>query len=136
MCEDGFAGDDAPYAVCPSIDDNPEMPNTMDLKGSSSDEVHIKRFQVSVDADDTSWLSGDLEIDPIIENPFDTSTALAVAQHTPAEPILCGNHFHGVWVRPEEHKKFELCWETNSERVSTLTCTTVTRKKPRVRITH
>ena len=26
MCEDGFAGDDAPYAVCPSIDDNPEMP--------------------------------------------------------------------------------------------------------------
>ena len=26
MCEDGFAGGDAPYAVCPSIDDNPEMP--------------------------------------------------------------------------------------------------------------
>ena len=32
MCEDGFAGDDAPYAVCPSIDDNPEMPGTMDQK--------------------------------------------------------------------------------------------------------
>ena len=28
MCEDGFAGDDAPNAVCPSIDDNPEMPGT------------------------------------------------------------------------------------------------------------
>ena len=32
MCEDGFAGDDALYAVCPSIDDNPEMPGTMDQK--------------------------------------------------------------------------------------------------------
>ena len=35
MCEDGFAGDDAPYAVCPSIDDNPEMPGTMDQKDSN-----------------------------------------------------------------------------------------------------
>ena len=32
MCEDGFAGDDAPYAVCPSIDDNPEMPGTVELE--------------------------------------------------------------------------------------------------------
>ena len=31
----GFAGDDAPYAVCPSIDDNPEMPGTMDQKDSN-----------------------------------------------------------------------------------------------------
>ena len=35
MCEDGFAGDDAPYAVCPSIGDNPEMPGTMDQKDSN-----------------------------------------------------------------------------------------------------
>ena len=35
MCEDVFAGDDAPYAVCPSIDDNPEMPGTMDQKDSN-----------------------------------------------------------------------------------------------------
>ena len=35
MCEDGFAGDDAPNAVCPSIDDNPEMPGTMDQKDSN-----------------------------------------------------------------------------------------------------
>ena len=34
MCEDGFAGDNAPYAVCPSIDDKPEMPGTMDQKDS------------------------------------------------------------------------------------------------------
>ena len=34
VCEDGFAGDDEPYAVCPSIDDNPEMPGTMDQKDS------------------------------------------------------------------------------------------------------
>ena len=35
MCEDGFAGDDAPRAVCPSIDDNPEMPGTKDQKDSN-----------------------------------------------------------------------------------------------------
>ena len=35
MCEDGFAGDDAPYAMCLSIDDNPEMPGTMDQKDSN-----------------------------------------------------------------------------------------------------
>ena len=35
MCEDGFAGDDAPCAVCPSIDDNPEMPGTMDQTDSN-----------------------------------------------------------------------------------------------------
>ena len=35
MCEDGFAGDDAPYAVCLSIDNNPEMPGTMDQKDSN-----------------------------------------------------------------------------------------------------
>ena len=43
MCEDGFAGDDALYAVCPSIDDNPEMPGTMDQKDSNvRDEVQSK----------------------------------------------------------------------------------------------
>ena len=36
MCEDGFAGDDAPCDVCPSIDDNPEMPGTMDQKTAMS----------------------------------------------------------------------------------------------------
>ena len=35
MCADGLAGDDAPYAVCPSIDDNPEIPSTMDQKDSN-----------------------------------------------------------------------------------------------------
>ena len=35
MCEDGSAGDDAPYAVCPSIDDNPDMTGTMDQKDSN-----------------------------------------------------------------------------------------------------
>ena len=43
MCEDGFAGDDALYAVCPSIDDYPEMPGTMDQKDSNvRDEVQSK----------------------------------------------------------------------------------------------
>ena len=35
MCEDGLAGDDAPYAVCSSIDDNTEMLGTMDQKDSN-----------------------------------------------------------------------------------------------------
>ena len=44
MCEDGFAGDDAPHAVCPSIDGNPEMPGTMDQKDSHvRDEAQSKR---------------------------------------------------------------------------------------------
>ena len=44
ICEDGFAGDNAPYAVCLSIDDNPEMPGTMDQKDSNvRDEAQSKR---------------------------------------------------------------------------------------------
>ena len=44
MCEGGFAGDDVLYAVCPSIDDNPEMPGTMDQKDSNvRDEAQSKR---------------------------------------------------------------------------------------------
>ena len=43
-CEDGFDGDDAPYAVCPSIDDHPEMPGTMDQEDSNvRDEAQSKR---------------------------------------------------------------------------------------------
>ena len=44
MCEYGYAGDDAPRAVCPLIDDNPEMPGTMDQKDSNvRDEAQSKR---------------------------------------------------------------------------------------------
>ena len=44
MCEYGYAGDDAPRAVCPFIDDNPEMPGTMDQKDSNvRDEAQSKR---------------------------------------------------------------------------------------------
>ena len=44
MCEYGFAGDDAPRDVCPSIDGNPEMPSTMDQKDSNvRDEAQSKR---------------------------------------------------------------------------------------------
>ena len=48
MCDDGFAGDDdAPYAVCPSIDDNPEMPDTMGRKDSNvRDEAQSKRWKL------------------------------------------------------------------------------------------
>ena len=63
MCEDGFAGDDAPYAVRPSIDDNPEMPGTMDQKDSNvRDEAQSKRRK-SMDEFDIipelrEWLEG------------------------------------------------------------------------------
>ena len=60
MCEDGFAGDDAPYAVCPSIDDNPEMPGTMDQKDSIvRDEVLSKRQklmdELDIDIPELRW---------------------------------------------------------------------------------
>ena len=43
MCEDGFAGDDAPYVVYPSIDDIPNMPGAMDQKdGNVRDEAQSK----------------------------------------------------------------------------------------------
>ena len=64
MCEDGFAGDDAPYAVCPSIDDNPEMPGTMDQKDSNvRDEVQSKRQklmdELEIDIPELrGWLEG------------------------------------------------------------------------------
>ena len=44
ICEDCLAGDDALYAVCPSIDDNPEVSGTMDQKDSNvRDEAQRKR---------------------------------------------------------------------------------------------
>ena len=60
MCEDGFAGDDAPYAVCHSIDDNPEMPATMDQKDSNvRDEVQSKRQklmdELDIDIPELRW---------------------------------------------------------------------------------
>ena len=64
MCEDGFAGDDAPYAVCPSIDDNPEMPGTMDQKDRNvRDEVQSKRQklmdELEIDIPELrGWLEG------------------------------------------------------------------------------
>ena len=69
MCNAGFAGDDAPRVVFPSIEDNFRMPGTMDQKDSNnSDEVQSKRRKMSVE--DNEWLSNDLqdlEIDPIID---------------------------------------------------------------------
>ena len=63
MCEDGFGGDDAPYAVRPSIDDNPEMPGTMDQRDSGvRDEVQSKRQKLMDEFDIIPelrvWLEG------------------------------------------------------------------------------
>ena len=39
--------DDAPHAVCPSIDDSPEVPGTMDQKDSNvRDEAQSKRWKL------------------------------------------------------------------------------------------
>ena len=49
MCEDGFAGDDAPYAVYPSKNDNPRMPGTMDQKDSNvRDEEQAQFLDIEV----------------------------------------------------------------------------------------
>ena len=65
-CEDGFAGDDSPHAACPSIDDNPEMPATMDQNDSNAGSCVSARMDVPTapmtlkytieDADDVSGM--------------------------------------------------------------------------------
>ena len=71
MCKAGFASDDAPHVIFPSIVGGYIMPGIMfgmDHKDSnSSDEVQIKRCNVTAVADDASCLLGDLEIDPIMD---------------------------------------------------------------------
>ena len=68
MCKAGFASDDAPHVIFPSIVGGNNMPGIMfgmDQKDSkSSDEVQIKRCNVTAVADDASCLFGDLEINP------------------------------------------------------------------------
>ena len=72
MCEDGFAGDDAPDAVFPSIVDKPKMTGTMDQKdGYVPDEAQRKRGVSVVNADNDSGMckpgySGDVVV-PSVE---------------------------------------------------------------------
>ena len=66
----GFASDDAPHVIFPSTVGGYNMPGIMfgmDQKDSnSSDEVQIKRCNVTAVVDDASCLFRDLEIDPIM----------------------------------------------------------------------
>ena len=70
MFKAGFASDDAFHVIFSSIVGGFNMPGIMfgmDQKDSnSSDEVQIKRCNVTSVADDASCLFRDLEIDPII----------------------------------------------------------------------
>ena len=70
-CKAGFASDDAHHVIFPSIVGGYNMPGIMfgmDQKDSnSSDEVQIKRCNVTAVADDASCLFRDLEIDPIMD---------------------------------------------------------------------
>ena len=88
VCADGFTGDDAPRAVLPSIVGRPKMPGMMvgmDQKDSNDgDEVQSKRgvlkypiahgVTVGMGAHaseyDSSWLSNELQVDPIIDEPM------------------------------------------------------------------
>ena len=71
MCKAGFASDDAHHVIFPSIVGGYNMPGIMfgmDQKDSnSSDEVQVKRCNVTAVADDASCLFRDLEIDPIMD---------------------------------------------------------------------
>ena len=77
-CNTEFAGDDAPRVELPSID-RPKMPGIMvdaEQKDSNvGDEVQSKRGVSTVKHHiyDFSLLCGDLDIDPIIDEPMDTS---------------------------------------------------------------
>ena len=88
VCADGFAGDEAPRAELPTIVGRPKMPGMMvgmDQKDSNDgDEVQSKRgvlkypiahgVTVGMGAHasdyDSSWLSNELQVDPIIDEPM------------------------------------------------------------------
>ena len=67
MCEDGFAGDDAPHAVSPSIVDKPKMPGTMDQEDSYvRDMAQRKRGVSTVNEDNDSAACTSLDIQAMI----------------------------------------------------------------------
>ena len=76
-CNTEFAGDDAPRVELPSIN-KPKMPsimiNTKQKDSNVGDEVQSKRGVSTVKHHiyDFSLLCGDLDIDPIIDEPMDT----------------------------------------------------------------
>ena len=68
MCKAGFASDDGPHVILPSIVGGYNMPGIifgMDQKDSNSSDVQVKRCNVTAVADDASCLL--LEIDPIMD---------------------------------------------------------------------
>ena len=71
MCKAEYASDDALHVIFRSVVGRYNMLGIMfgmDQKDSSnSDEVQIKRCNVTVVADDASCLFWDLEIDPIMD---------------------------------------------------------------------
>ena len=57
MCEDGFAGDDAPHTLFPLIVDKPKIIGTVDQKdGYVRDEAQRKRGVSAVNADNDSGM--------------------------------------------------------------------------------
>ena len=71
MCKAGFFSDDAPHVIFLSIVGGYNMPGIMfgmeQKDSNSSDEVQIKRCNVTAVAHDASCLFGDLEVDPIMD---------------------------------------------------------------------
>ena len=63
-CKAGFASDDAHRVIFSSIVGGYNMPGMDQKDNNSSDEVQIKRCNVTAVADDASCLFGDLEINP------------------------------------------------------------------------
>ena len=96
MCEDGFAGDDAPYAVCPSIDDNPEMPGTMDQKDSNvRDEAQSKRGKLMDELDIIPELRGWLEGAGSCVYACKAQASARVDVPTAPEVVIFGNEHAG-----------------------------------------
>ena len=77
--EDGFAGDDAPRVELPSIIDKPKMPKDSNVGDDVQSKRGVLKYPIAHGDNGTSmckaesagddWLSDELQIDPIIDEP-------------------------------------------------------------------
>ena len=144
MCEYGYAGDDAPRAVCPLIDDNPEMPGTMDQKDSNvRDEAQSKRRRLMNEmeigiSELRKWLEGaegagscayacKAQASARVDVPTAPKTLLKTgfasdgASHVIFPSIVGGYNMPGIMVGMEVHESdYDSSWLSNELQIDSI----------------